>query len=324
MARDFPLPPEWRAWVLENLNHDVRPASVVATLMERGLTEAAARREVALVADGYARQLHAFVKLTRELRGRETSLAEATRLDPETFWAAHWEASRPLLLRGLARDWPASSRWSFEAWRRELADLPLEVEVDRAPARHGQGRFVETTLGAFLDSVRTDPDAPDDDSRYAIARNHNARSPAWQGLLADLSPDPAIFDASRAVGGTSLWIGPRGTLTPLHHDATNILFCQLVGRKRFHLVPAHVTELWSHLDSFYVVGDLAAVPDGAPVLDVTLDPGDALFIPAGWFHRVQALDASISYSFMNFRRPNSFAFYAPGALLADPPLPKPR
>ncbi len=324
MARDFPLPPVWRAWVLENLNHDVNPASVVRTLTERGLTEEAARREVALAADGYARQLHAFVKLMRGLRTPDATLPEQDRLDPERFWEAHWEANRPLLVRGLTRDWPAATRWSFEAWRSELAELPLEVEVERDPKNHSLGRFVQTTLGAFLAGMRTDDDAPDDDSQYAVARNFNARHPAWQRLLADLAPDPALFDPARAVGGTSLWIGPRGTQTPLHHDSTNILFCQFVGRKRFHLVAPYVTELWSHLDSFYVVGDLATVPDGTPIFDVTLGPGDALFIPAGWFHRVQALDASISYSFMNFRRPNSFAFYAPGPLLADPPLPKPR
>jgi ribosomal protein L16 Arg81 hydroxylase len=48
------------------------------------------------------------------------------------------------------------------------------------------------------------------------------------------------------------------------------------------------------------------------VRQVVLDPGDSLYIPAGWWHRVTSLDVSISFSLLSFRRPNDFSWYRPG------------
>ena len=46
---------------------------------------------------------------------------------------------------------------------------------------------------------------------------------------------------------------------------------------------------------------------------VDLVEGEALFIPAGWWHRVEALTPSISLGVMPFRRHNTFD-YRPGVL----------
>ena len=38
----------------------------------------------------------------------------------------------------------------------------------------------------------------------------------------------------------------------------------------------------------------------ACVMDVALDPGDSLFLPAGWWHWARSLSVSISASFSSF------------------------
>jgi ribosomal protein L16 Arg81 hydroxylase len=42
-------------------------------------------------------------------------------------------------------------------------------------------------------------------------------------------------------------------------------------------------------------------------MQVVLEPGQALFIPVGWWHHVRSLDVSISVSFTNFLAPNDYA-----------------
>jgi ribosomal protein L16 Arg81 hydroxylase len=42
-------------------------------------------------------------------------------------------------------------------------------------------------------------------------------------------------------------------------------------------------------------------------MEVVIGPGEALFIPIGWWHCVESLDMSMSISFTNFNAPNNFS-----------------
>jgi len=106
-------------------------------------------------------------------------------------------------------------------------------------------------------------------------------------------------------------------VTPLHHDTSNILFCQIYGRKRFRLIsPLEVglleraRSLYSTVDPESPAGTRALA--GMGVIDFVLGPGEALFLPAGYWHHVRALDVSISLALNHFARPNHFDWYRPG------------
>jgi hypothetical protein len=114
----------------------------------------------------------------------------------------------------------------------------------------------------------------------------------------------------------NVWIGGSGSFTPIHCDPYENLFVQVVGTKRAHLFPPAVA---SHLRLFpsstsqpntssIPVEDLllsndllereypdvrAAIhhPDSRHVL---LQPGDALYIPQGWFHCIRSTSISAS------------------------------
>ena len=105
--------------------------------------------------------------------------------------------------------------------------------------------------------------------------------------------------------------GPRGTLTPWHHDLTNNLLVQVLGEKCVRMSPPWA---WAQMrNSTHCFSDwdnepLPAGPGDAtrpPVIECVIGPGEAIFLPVGWWHQVEALSLSASVSFTNFARANA-------------------
>ena len=113
---------------------------------------------------------------------------------------------------------------------------------------------------------------------------------------------PAYFDK---MGPPRFWIGPLGTLTPLHCDYDDNIFAQIWGSKRIFLSPPHHDEfLYSREANAILFGspfdpeapdfDKYPLARQAAMIEVTVHPGDMLYVPAGWFHKVRALNFSLS------------------------------
>ena len=107
-----------------------------------------------------------------------------------------------------------------------------------------------------------------------------------------------------------VWIGPEGTVTPLHFDWHENVLCQLIGSKLVLLCEGGIEP--DAREAFYPCDgvpnasrvdaeapDLAAFPLFARVKRrvCVLSPGQALFIPRGVWHYVRSLTPSVSASF---------------------------
>jgi bifunctional lysine-specific demethylase and histidyl-hydroxylase NO66 len=80
---------------------------------------------------------------------------------------------------------------------------------------------------------------------------------------------------------TNAYYTPRSAQgLPVHHDTHDVLCLQVSGEKRWLVYPpALELPLKDQRYSEDVLG-----PHGEPVLDVTLQPGDTLYLPRGWLH----------------------------------------
>ncbi|KAI1763374.1 Clavaminate synthase-like protein [Hypoxylon sp. FL1150] len=127
-----------------------------------------------------------------------------------------------------------------------------------------------------------------------------------KALSRDLpTPDIVKHVGKGDIYSSSIWLGLQPTYTPLHRDPNPNLFCQVVGSKRIRLMTPDRgddvygrvrRELGSHGSSRFrgaeMMGGLErellyrAVWDDETVSEVSLNPGDALFIPMGWWHSV--------------------------------------
>ena len=229
--------------------------------------------------------------------------------DVERFYRKFFFRNRPVVLRGLMAEWPASRLWSDEYFRDRFGDAEVEVfgDRDRDPRyeQHFESHRRRIRLRAFIDRLGEDQESNDS---YIVARNEVLANPPLSSLKTDCLPLPAVLDATVADQfSVGFWFGPKGTVTPLHHDASNILFGQVRGRKQVKLVAPDFLHRLYNTHSCYSSVDLEQVDyksyplmRGVPVREVVLKPGEFLFIPVCWWHWVKSVDTSISVSFQNF------------------------
>lgn len=325
----------WRAWLADNLARGVTLDRLEAALEGRGVARALVRREArSLVERGSVGLVSAALRRARNLelvlRAQRTMWRERTEpdgvvrragLSAEAFFEQHYCANKPVIVTDVVREWPACTRWTLDFFEERFGAVAVEAMVGRDADPDCDRRFeshrTAMTMAELIAALR----ARDGNDVYMVARNRTMEREGMAPLFDDIAPPEEWLDPARLRGACSLWLGPAGTVTPLHHDKNNILFCQIRGTKRVRLVAPFEIEIFDSLGSIYSPIDPLAEGDARhPALDrihiheVTLESGEALFIPIGWFHHVTALTQSVSMSFTGFRRANDFAWYTPGHL----------
>jgi len=327
------LTAEWREWLAENLLLQVPPEQLVQALVESGTPEPAAQAAIESVladpcwragaqAAQHLRKLESMLDIHQELDGldgRPFALERASNLSRRDFLERYYARNRPVLMLGLTDGWPAHTEWTTARLKERLGDVEVEVQTDRESDElyelHSTEHKGVMRFGDYIDRIEQEAAGND---LYLTANNHFFERPETTVLFNDFTMPTEYLDPSAPPGTIFFWFGPGGTVTPLHHDVVNVLFVQVHGRKRFSLVPSLQTHrvynsigVYSDIDPSYP--DLERYPrfGEATRLDFVVEPGEALFIPVGWWHHVEALDTSVSLSFTNFVFPNSYSWEHP-------------
>ncbi len=252
----------------------------------------------------YAKKLEGLLRVYERLDKKGSSeIDELSEIDEITFLDRYYCRNRPVLIRRGAAEWPAVKTWDMAYFLAHHGSERVQYMSGRRYT--GGASSVEATLADFVAEIRQEPISND---RYLVATNF-----AFKGSMRVRLRDclPLAFLPSVKVDDphiARLWLGPRGTVTPLHHDVQNVVFVQIVGTKRFLMSPAYeIHRLDSRLGGVFSGLDPVALdrPNDVSAMEanwvrVTLEPGDILFIPLGWWHWVYAMTESISVNFADF------------------------
>lgn len=227
------------------------------------------------------------------------------------------EAGQPTVIKGLVRDWPLVQKQSQAQAAAYLKSFyqgrPVVAFIARPELK---GRFTYTGDATRLD-FKSERGSLDDYLELILAHLDDHAAPSWYigstdvdlflpGFRAenDLVLNHGMFVDNPPLVGA--WIGNRTTALA-HHDMSHNIACCLVGRRRFVLFPPE------QVGNLYP-GPLEPTPGGqvvtmtdidAPDFDrfprlrdalaaaevAMLEPGDALFYPAMWWHQVDALES---------------------------------
>jgi hypothetical protein len=190
--------------------------------------------------------------MTTEIKSVERIAA----CDPAEFVRSYIEPSRPVILTGVLREWPALRRWSLGRLAADFGDRVVtvgETEAGRLVVdRSGGVAQREIPLRDFIDRLQSG------NSDYYLLSSLDERLPE---LLEDLRFEAIGPKASWR--SLRMWISAPDTCAGLHHDLPENFLAQVMGRKRVILIHR-------------------------------LEPGEILYIPRLWWHQIRSLDLSMS------------------------------
>jgi hypothetical protein len=327
------LSPDWLRWVAENRLRGCTPESMLQTMTAAGIDAALAWAAIDRIVDDPVYQAFApFRQLQRKLESvlanLQTLHASAphyaqverrSRLSRDEFMERYVWPARPVVVTDLADDWPARSKWTPRYLKERFGDVEVEVQAERNSDKRYEANKLRlrqrVRLGDFVDRVLAG--SPTNDY-YLTANNEALKDSRLAALLDDVGTLPAYCDRSRLRALSSLWFGPAGTITPLHHDTIMLMHTQIVGRKRWRFIsPLDTPRVYNHVGVFSEVDleqpDLVRHPAIAEVkvAEAVVEPGETIFLPLSWWHQVASLDMCISFSFSNLEVPNSYNYENP-------------
>jgi len=328
-----PLTPDWTQWVAENRLRNCTPQSMADTMVAAGIDRARAEYAIATIHnDPCYRAAGQFLQLNRkqasvmenlqkmwELAANYRTVEKRPYVSREDFVQRYCIGNRPVVLTGVAADWPALQHWSPQFLKQKFGDVMVEIQTDRDSdpdyERNKLQHQASISMSALVDRVLAS--GPSNDF-YLTANNEALRRPELAPLLNDIGSMPDVVDRSRLADASSFWFGPAGTITPLHHDTIMLFHTQIVGRKRWRFIsPLQTPHVYNFTGVFSPIDldnvDLVRYPDfaKATVLEVLVEPGETVFLPLGWWHQVTSLDTCISFSFTNLNVPNDYQYANP-------------
>jgi hypothetical protein len=233
-------------------------------------------------------------------------------IDLKTFRDEILPANEPVVFKDLVKDWPAvraglTSARALGDYLRALDQGKPVAVLEGPPSIRGQFFYrddmrglnferrpatIATTIERLLGHME-DPNPP---ALYV----ESAPTPEHMPAFAAANPQPLLPPQAPP----RLWVG--NTLTvQTHFDLSNNIACVVGGRRRFTLFPPdQIGNLYVGPIEFNISGppismvsvktpDLNRFPRFAEAMkharSAELGPGDAIFIPYGWWHSVESL-----------------------------------
>ncbi|XP_077986161.1 bifunctional peptidase and arginyl-hydroxylase JMJD5-like [Glandiceps talaboti] len=238
-------------------------------------------------------------------KDREIKHVESPSL--EHFQSAYMNTKTPVVLQGAMQHWPAMAtrRWSLDYLHQIAGWRTVPIELG---ARYTDEGWSQTlmTVSEFIDKYIQNAGSKNSDIGYLAQHQLFDQIPE---LKKDICiPDYCCLGNEDDDVDINAWFGPRGTVSPLHHDPKYNCLAQVVGRKYVRLYSEDVSESVYPHDG-HLLNNTSQVDVENPNLEkfplftsatyqeCILQPGDILYIPPKCWHYIRSLDVSFSVSF---------------------------
>jgi len=227
-------------------------------------------------------------------------------IKPEIFKKEFYEPGEPVVIKDLSRNWPAHTKWNWDYFKQLVGDqrVPLYNNVKSDAYTPINTADDYKTFGEYIDMISQGPAA------WRIFL-FNIFDHAPQ-LIEDFTwPEHLMKGFVKKY--PMLFTGGATSITHMHFDIdlSHILHTQFGGRKRVLMFPfKEQRKLYRKPFEVLSLADFShyyhnnGTPDYTkfPALklaegfDFILEPGDTLFMPAGYWHHMEYLDSGFALS----------------------------
>lgn len=222
-------------------------------------------------------------------------------ISKEDFKKNYLDPKKPLVIKGLTKDWPAREKWTTEYLKSIAGDVevPLYDNSKADPSKPINAAVAHMKFGDYLDLIKREPT-----ELRIFLFNLFKKVP---GLINDVKiPKGLMGGVMESV--PAMFFGGSNSETFLHYDIDlpNILHTHFGGRKHVILFDYKWKKrLYCLPNATYALEDFnVGNPDfekfpslnGIEGYEVILEHGDTLFMPIGMWHWMKYLDGSFSLS----------------------------
>lgn len=226
------------------------------------------------------------------------------------FQNLYFNKRKPVIISNGINDWFATKNWSLDYFAKTYPTKKVQVGISQTKV-FSYSKVHEKTKGLmkvnFIEMKDLVDNLLNENSTEKYYLVHQSVPDTFQELLGDFDiPSWAERDKTYSI---HLWVGAKNNTVPLHWDSSHNFLVQLYGTKTLWLFSADQSNLLyptykeaphNHSGVPNIENpDYDQYPEfkKAQCRQVTLEPGNVLFIPSGCWHQVRSLSNSVSLNF---------------------------
>lgn len=236
-----------------------------------------------------------------------TPVTKLEAITPEEFKQHYYNSMKPLVITGLAKEWPAYNKWNWDYFKEAVGETEVgvynNIKSDAYTPVNKADDYMK--FGAYLDMVKQGPVG-----LRIFLFNIFQHAPQ---LVSDFTwPEHLMKGFVKRY--PMLFVGGAGSVTHMHFDIdlSHIIHTQFVGRKRVLLFPYEeqynlYRKPWEVLsfvnfEKYFDTANNKLQVENYPALknangyEVILEHGDTLFMPAGYWHHMEYIDSGFAMS----------------------------
>jgi len=222
-------------------------------------------------------------------------------ISKEDFEKNYLNARRPLIIKNMAKNWPAYEKWSMDYMKTVVGDkiVPLYDSSKADPSKPINAAATEMKFSDYIELIKTTPT----DLRIFLFDPIKQAPKLLKDYIAPKDLMGGFLDSY-----PNMFFGGKGSVTFLHYDIdmAHIFHTHFNGRKhvilfenkwkeRLYQIP-YATYALEDYDIENPDFDRFPALKGVKGVEAYLEHGDTLFMPTGYWHWMKYLDGSFSIS----------------------------